>query len=180
MQHRVVVLRGQEQIWEWDSGLFSFSDSSGSVLMDPALLRRTANVLGYPKQQVIGETLDEGPEAWHYRNGMMGALQADGLMPSELLDALAEPEARTFGYRVIEVVLRPDMSLHVFAVPASRDGRPIMRSPFRDVPAISAAEPLPAGLARGGRKATRWAAVIGCAGVACFGVSALLLPMLAD
>jgi hypothetical protein len=168
----------QEQIWEWESGPFALIDGSGSVLIDPALLRRTANLLGYPMQQVIGETQDEGPEAWHYRSGMMGALQDDALLPSDLLDALADPEARTFGYRVIEQVLRPDMSLHVFAVPAGHDGRPIMRSPYRDIPAISAAEPLPTGLARGGRKATRWAAVIGGAGLACFGLSALLLPLL--
>ncbi|HEY7012835.1 MAG TPA: hypothetical protein VH480_08775 [Streptosporangiaceae bacterium] len=168
----------QEQVWEWESGPFSLADSSGGVLIDPALLRRTANLLGYPMQQVIGETLDDGPEAWHYRGGMMGALQADGLMPADLLDALAEPEARTFGYRVIEEVLHRDMSLHVFAVPSTRDGRVIMRSPFRDLPAISAAEPVPDGQARGARKATRWAAVIGGAGLACFGLSALLLPML--
>lgn len=168
----------QEQVWEWDSGPFSLIDASGSVLIDPALLRRTANLLGYPMQQAIGETLDDGPEARHYRGGMMGALQADGLMPPDLLDALADPEARTFGYRVIEEVLHPDMSLHIFAVPAGRDGRVIMRSPFRDIPAISAAEPLPGGQARGARRATRWAAVIGGAGLACFGASALLLPML--
>ena len=170
----------QEQIWEWDSGPFALIDETSSVLIDSSLLLRTANVFGYPREQAIGETLDEGPEAWHYRTGPIGALQHDGLLPSELLDALADPEARTFGYRVIEEILRPDMSLHVFAVPASRDGRPIMRSPFQGIPAISAAEPLPTGLARGGKKATWWAAVIGGAGLACFGVSALLLPLLAD
>jgi hypothetical protein len=168
----------EEQIWEWDSGPFALTDGSGSVLMDSALLRRTANVLGYPKQRAIFETLDEGPEAWHYRSGLIGALQADGRLPSGLLEDLADPDARTFGYQVIEQILAPDMSLHVFAVPASHDGRPIMRSPYRDVPAISAAEPVPDGQARGARKATRWAAMIGGAGLACFGLSALLLPML--
>ena len=112
-------------------------------------------------QQALGETADDGPEAWHYRSGMIGALQADGLLPAELFETLADPEACTFGYRVIEEIVRPDLSLHIFAVPGSRDGRVIMRSPFRDIPAISAAEPVPDGLARGRRKATRWAAVIG-------------------
>ncbi len=170
----------QEQVWEWDSGPFALIDSSGSIPIDPALLRRTANVFGYPMEQALGETADDGPEAWHYRGGMIGALQTDGLLPAELFETLADPEARTFGYRLIEEIVRPDLSLHVFAVPASRNGRVIMRSPFRDIPAISAAEPVPDGLARGRRKATRWAAVIGGFGLACFGVSALLLPMLPD
>jgi hypothetical protein len=170
----------QEQVWEWDSGPFSLADSSGSVLIDPVLLRRTSNVFGYPKEQTVGETADDGPEAWHYRGGMIGALQDDGLLPPELLEALADPEARTFGYRVIEEIVLPDLSLHVFAVPAYRDGRAIMRTPYRDLPAISAVEPVPAGQARGSRRATRWAAVIGGAGLACFGLSALLLPMLTD
>jgi hypothetical protein len=170
----------QEQVWEWQSGPFALIDASGSILVDPALLRRTANIFGYPVEQELGETADEGPEAWHYRSGMIGALQAGGLLPSELFEALADPEARTFGYRVIEEVVRPDMSLHVFAVPGRQNGRVIMRSPFRDIPAISAAEPVPDGLARGRRRATRWAAMIGGAGLACFGLSALLLPMLPD
>jgi len=39
---------------------------------------------------------------------------------------------------------------------------------------------VPDGQARGARRATRWAAVIAGAGLACFGLSALLLPMLPD
>jgi len=173
---KLVTEPEQEQVWAWESGPFALTDATGSVLMAPALLQRTANVLGHPRQQVLGETRDKGPEPGRYHSGALGALQAGGLLPPGLLDRYAEPAARTFGYRVIEEILRPDLSLHVFAVPGDRDGQPIMAAPVPDVPAISAQAPVPAGLIGGARRATRWATVLGGAGLACWAGSVLLLP----
>jgi len=164
----------QELIWEWDSGPFALRDETGRVLIAPALLGRTLNAYGHPKDRVVDEVRDAGGAVWPYQSGELGALRAHGLLPDGLLDGFAQPDARTFGYRVQEEILRPDMPFRVFAVPADLDGEPIMATPFQDIWAISA-EPMPAVLAGGGKRGMAWAVWMGLAGLACFAVSALFL-----
>jgi hypothetical protein len=170
-----VDVLAEEQVWAWDSGPFAVRDGTGSVLVASALLGHTLNVLGRPAERgVVDEVRDEGAEAWHYQNGKLGVLLADGALPPGLLESFADPGHRTVGYRAQEDILRPELPFHVFAVPGGLDGESIMAAPFQDVWAISA-DPMPVSLARGGRRTRSWAVRFGLAGLALFAVSALLL-----
>ena len=100
-------------------------------------------------------------------------LTSAGLLPAGLLGGFARPDARTFGYRVTEEVIRPGLPFHVFGVAAQRDGQPIM-APVGDIPAISV-DGMGMVLRRGGRSATAMAFGFGLAGAICLGASALLL-----
>ena len=100
-------------------------------------------------------------------------LTSSGLLPAGFLDGFAGPDARTFGYRVTEAVIRPGLPFHVFGVAAQRDGQPIM-APVGDIPALSA-DGMGLVLRRGGRSATVMALGFGLAGTACLAASALLL-----
>jgi hypothetical protein len=164
----------EEQIWSWDSGPFTITDDTGSVLVSPALLDGTLNAFGYPVQPTLDEIRDEGAEAWHYYGGWLGVLLGQGRLPPGLLDRFAGPAARTAGYRVQEQILPPALTFHVFALPADVGYGPMLATPFQDVQAISA-QPLPVSLAHGGRRARVWAAWIGAGGVALFLASGLLL-----
>ncbi|HUL26474.1 MAG TPA: hypothetical protein VLW44_11970 [Streptosporangiaceae bacterium] len=165
----------EEQIWGWDSGPFAVRDSTGSVLVAPALLKHTLNALGHPAElQLVDEIRDEGADPWHYQSGKLGVLLADGVLPPGLLESFTGPGSRTSGYRVQEDILRPGKQFYVFAVPGELGGEPIMAAPFQDVWAISA-DPMPVSLARGGRRTRSWALRFGLAGLALFTVSALLL-----
>jgi hypothetical protein len=165
----------EEQIWVWDSGPFAVRDGTGGVLVAPALLERTLNVLGRPAEKgIVDEARDEGADAWRYRGGQLGVLLADGALPPGLLESFADPGRRTAGYRVQEDILRPGLPFYVFAVPGDLDGEPIMAAPFQDVWAVSA-DPMPVSLARGGRRTRSWAVRFGLAGLALFALSALLL-----
>lgn len=165
----------EEQIWVWDSGPFAVRDGTGGVLVAPALLERTLNVLGRPAEKgIVDEARDEGADAWRYRGGQLGVLLADGALPPGLLESFADPGRRTAGYRVQEDILRAGLPFYVFAVPGDLDGEPIMAAPFQDVWAVSA-DPMPVSLARGGRRTRSWAVRFGLAGLALFALSALLL-----
>jgi len=164
----------EEQIWSWDSGPFTITDSTGSVLVSPGLLERTLNVLGHPVQQTLDEARDEGPEAGRYHSGRLGVLLSQGRLPPGLLDRFAGPADRTAGYRVQEEILPPGVTFHVFALPTDLGDGPILAAPFQNVHAISA-QPLPVSLARGGRRARFWAACLGAGGITLFLLSALLL-----
>jgi hypothetical protein len=94
--------------------------------------------------------------------------------PPGLLETFAGPGNRTTGYRVQEDILRPGLPFYVFAVPGDLDGEPVMAGRYQDVWAISA-DPMPASLARGGRRTRSWALRFGLAGLALFAASALLL-----
>ena len=165
----------EDEIWAWDSGPFAVRDSTGSVLVCPALLEHTLNALGHPaEKEVVDEVRDEGADPWPYRSGKLGILLADCIFPAELLDRFAHPSNRTAGYRVQEDVLRPGKPFYVFAVPGKLGGEPIMAERYQDVWAISA-EPMQASLARGGRRTRSWAVRFGLAGLALFAVSVVLL-----
>ena len=165
----------EEQIWAWDSGPFAVRDETGSVLVAPALLEHTLNVAGHPAERnVVDEVRDQGADPWHYHHGRLGALLADGALPPGLLETFAGPGNRTTGYRVQEDILRPGLPFYVFAVPGGLDGQPIMAGRYQDVWAISA-DPMPASLARGGKRTRSWALRFGLAGLALFAASALLL-----
>jgi len=70
--------------------------------------------------------------------------------------------------------LRPGLPFYVFAVAGDLDGEPMMARRYQDVWAISA-DPMPASLARGGKRTRSWALRFGLAGLALFAASALLL-----
>ena len=165
----------EEQIWAWDSGPFAVRDETGSVLVAPALLEHTLNVAGHPAERnVVDEVHDEGADPWHYQSGRLGDLLGAGVLPPGLLEAFAGPGNRTTDYRVQEDILRPGLPFYVFAVPGGLDGEPIMAGRYQDVWAISA-DPMPASLARGGKRTRSWALRFGLAGLALFTASALLL-----
>jgi len=165
----------EEQIWAWDSGPFAVKDETGGVLVAPALLEHTLNVAGHPAERnVVDEVRDEGADPWHYHHGRLGDLLAAGVLPPGLLETFAGPGHRTTGYRVQEDILRPGLPFYVFAVPGNLDGERIMARRYQDVWAISA-DPMPASLARGGKRTRSWALRFGLAGLAMFAASALLL-----
>jgi len=165
----------EKKIWAWDSGPFAVRDETGGVLVAPALLEHTLNVAGHPAERnVVDEVRDEGADPWHYHHGRLGDLLAAGVLPPGLLETFAGPGNRTTGYRVQEDILRPGLPFYVFAVPGSLNGEPIMAGRYQDVWAISA-DPMPASLARGGKRTRAWALRFGLAGLAMFAASALLL-----
>lgn len=167
-----VATRVQEQVWEGGSGPFALRDESGSVLLHPVVIdRRTTR--GYPKEEAVDDQREEGPEPRNYEYGPVGVLTSSGLLPAGFLGRFAGPEARTFGYRVTEEVIRPGVPFHVFGVAAQRDGQPVM-APVGDIPAISV-DGMGLVLTRGGRSATAMALGFGLAGAACLAASALLL-----
>jgi hypothetical protein len=159
-------------VWEGGSGPFALRDESGSVLLDPVVVDRRTTTRGYPKEETVDEPREEGPEPSNYGYGPVGALLSAGLLPAGLLSAFAGPDARTFGYRVTEEIIRPGVPFHVFGVAAQRDGQPIM-APVGDFPAISA-DGMGMVLTRGGRSATTMALGFGLA-AACLAAATLLL-----
>jgi hypothetical protein len=167
-----IPARVQEQIWERESGPFTLRDASGGVLLDPAVVDRRTTP-GYPKEDAVDDTREDGPEPWHYQPGPAGALAAAGLLPAGLLEGYTAPAAKTCGYRVTEEVIRPGLSFHLYGVAAARGGEPIM-TPVGSTPAISL-DGMGAVLTRGGRSATRMALYFGLAGAVCFALSAALL-----
>jgi hypothetical protein len=165
----------EEEIWAWDSGPFAVRDTTGGVLVSPALLEHTLNAAGHPAEKgAVDEVRDEGADPWPYRGGKLGILLADGVLPPALPERFAHPSNRTSGYRVQEDILRPGKTFHVFAVPGELGGEPIMAASYQDVWAISA-DPMPVSLARGGRRTRSWAVRFGLAGVALFTLSVVLL-----
>jgi hypothetical protein len=108
-------------------------------------------------------------QIWAWDSGPFAVRDETGsvLVAPALLD-------RATGYRVQEDILRPGLRFHVFAVPGDRDGEPTMAGRYQDVWAICA-DPMPASLARGGRRTRSWALRFGLAGLALFAASALLL-----
>lgn len=168
-----VATRAQEQVWEGGSGSFALRDESGSVLLDPVMVDRRTTTRGYPKEDAVDDRREEGPEPRNYTCGPVGVLTSSGLLPAGFLGGFAGPEARTFGYRVTEEVIRPGVPFHVFGVAAQRNGQPIM-APVGDVPALSV-DGMGMVLTRGGRSATAMALCLGLAGAVCLAASALLM-----
>jgi hypothetical protein len=168
-----VPTRVQEQVWEGGSGPFALRDESASVLLDPVVVDRRTTTRGYPKEEAVDDQREEGPEPRNYEYGPVGVLTSSGLLPTRFLDGFAGAEARTFGYRVTEEVIRPGLPFHVSGVAAQRDGQPVM-APVGDFPAISV-DGMGLVLTRGGRSATAMALGFGLAGAACLAAPALLL-----
>ena len=104
-----VATRAEERVWEGGSGPFALRDESGSVLLDPVVVDRRTTTRGYPKEEAVDECREEGPEPWNYSYGPVGVLTSSGLLPARFLDGFAGPDARTFGYRVTEEVIRPGL-----------------------------------------------------------------------
>ena len=164
----------EEQIWSWDSGPFTISDDTGSVLVSPGLLDHPRSAPAHPVQSTLDEVRDQGAQAWPYHHGQLGVLLSGGRLPAGVLDRFAAPATRTAGYRVQEEILPAGLTCHVFAIPTDLGYGPMLAIPFQDGPAVSG-QPLPDSLARGGRRARVWAALIGACGIALFLASALLL-----
>jgi len=96
-----------------------------------------------------------------------------GLLPTGLLDKFAVPDARTYGYRVTEEIIRPGVPFHLYAIAADLGGKPLM-TPVGNTPAISV-DGMGMVLSRGGRTAARMALSFGLGGAGCLVLSGLLL-----